>query len=303
MNFLLTFIGICIFFSVFLFAYGSYRLIKELQEMPLKDETWDEDEEEVSGFQKSFAYRVALFFAQSLARVNVYWNLSPYEAVVDKKLDAAGRPWDLKATEFIGLKELTAILGGLVGLWITRFDKDIPAPLMFIAGMMILGFFIPNMILKRHLRDRQYLILRDLPFCCDLLSLSVDAGLDFGSALDKVVVNGPPGPLIHELNIVTQETKIGKSRREALTDMMDRLQLQEITNFVGALIQAERMGVGFASVLRIQSVTVRRSRFERAEKRAQQMPVMILLPIVFINLITIAIILIVPLLGIITDYG
>ena len=145
-------------------------------------------------------------------------------------------------------------------------------------------------------------ILQDLPFCCDLLTLAVEAGLDFGTALEKVVINGPPGPLRDELYMVLQQSKIGKTRREALSDFAARIQLQEVTSFSGAIIQADRMGTGFAHVLRIQSTQVRASRFERAEKAATKLPVKILFPIIIVKLLSIGIILIIPLLSTISTF-
>ena len=129
----------------------------------------------------------------------------------------------------------------------------------------------------------------------------MEAGLDFGSALQKVTTNGPPGPLRDELFMVLQETKVGKTRREALLDLSRRIQLQEVTNFVGSMVQADRMGTGFADVLRIQSKQIRGQRFERAEKMAQKLPVKILFPIIVVSLISIGIILVVPLLTILKD--
>jgi len=291
-----------IFGTGFLFAFGTYRLVKDLQEVPVKGETWIEELGE-DQIKKNPFYRISMIAARFLARLNVFWNLSAYEAGLDKSLDAAGRPWDLRASEFLGLKEVSALIFGLFGGFLWWADKELPAPILIIIVFMIVGFFVPNLIVQRLIKKRHFYLLRDLPFSCDLLALSVDAGLDFGSALDRVVLNGPPGPLRDELHIVNQETKIGKTRREALTDMMERIQMQEISNFVGSVIQAERMGIGFSSVLQIQAVTLRKRRFEQAEKKAQQMPVMILLPIIVINLLTLGIILIMPLLGVMRNFG
>jgi tight adherence protein C len=119
--------------------------------------------------------------------------------------------------------------------------------------------------------------------------------------MERIVVNGPPGPLRDEFHLVVQETKIGKTRREAFSDLSDRVQMQEISNFVGSIVQAERMGTGFATVLRIQSGQIRFSRFERAEKAAQEVPVKILFPIIIANLLSIGTILVVPLLSAVTD--
>ncbi len=302
MSLYMGFVYLMVFSTGSLFSLGIYRLVKDLQEIPIKKNTWIDDFDD-DDIKKNPIYRMAMKAARFLAQLNVFWNLSTYESVLDKSLDASGRPWDLKASEFLGLKEISAILFGLLGGLLCWIDSELPAPVLVIVVFMIIGFFIPNLIIQRQIKKRHFSLLRDLPFSCDLLSLSVEAGLDFGSALDKVVQNGPPGPLRDELHIVNQETKIGKTRREALSDMMERVQMQEISNFVGSLIQAERMGIGFSSILRIQSVTLRKRRFEQAERKAQQMPVMILLPIIVINLLTLGIILIMPLLGLMKDFG
>ena len=229
------------------------------------------------------------------------WNLGAYEIMLKKKLDAAGRPWDLKPAEYLGIKEASAILFCLLAFGLYLLGSGFSPALILLVG--VLGFLLPNAYVNRQIKERQLSILQDLPFCCDLLTLAVEAGLDFGGALERVVANGPPGALRDELHMVVQETKIGKTRKEAFTDFSDRVQMQEISNFVGSIIQADRMGTGFATVLRIQSGQIRGSRFARAEKAAQKVPVKILFPIIIANLLSIAIILVIPLLSAISDIG
>lgn len=291
----------CTFASVALFALASYRMLKELQQVPL--------EEDAIFFglrgqraQKNVLYRVTMFVIRFLARLNLSWNLGEYEQGLRRKLDAAGRPLDLKPLEFLALNELSALFCGLVGLGVAfGLPGRVSALVPVLAGTA--GFFLPTAYLNSLIRRRQFLLLRDLPFCCDLLTLAAEAGLDFGSALERVVASGPPGPLRDELSLVLQECKLGKTRREALAGLADRVQMQEVSHFVGAIVQADRMGTGFASVLRTQSHQVRARRFERAEKIAQKVPVKILFPIIIANLLSIGVILIVPLLSAIRQVG
>jgi tight adherence protein C len=292
--YLLSFSAAC------LFGYGAFRVIKDIQQVPIEEEGWLGGVAD-SGMSRNPLFRLTMLVVQLLARINVTWNLGTYEILIKKKLDAAGRPWDLKPAEYLGIKEVSALLFGLLALGLYLLVPGFSFLVIFVVG--VLGFLLPNLFLNKRIKERHLSILQDLPFCCDLLTLAVEAGLDFGSALERVVANGPPGPLRDEFHMVVQETKIGKTRREAFSDLADRVQMQEISNFVGSIIQAERMGTGFATVLRIQSGQIRNSRFERAEKAAQGVPVKILFPIIVANLLSIGTILVVPLLSAVTDIG
>jgi tight adherence protein C len=288
------------FSAACLFGYGAYRVIKDIQQVPIEEEGLFGLMAD-SSIRGNPLFRLMMLLVQLLARINVTWNLGAYEVMLKQKLDAAGRPWDLKPAEYLGIKEASAILFAMLSFGLYLLVPRFSLPLVLIFG--VLGFILPNLFLNRQIKERQLSILQDLPFCCDLLTLAVEAGLDFGSALERVVANGPPGPLRDEFHMVVQENKIGKTRKEAFSDLADRVQMQEISNFVGSIIQADRMGTGFAAVLRIQSEQIRSSRFERAEKTAQKVPVKILFPIIIANLLSIAIILVIPLLSAIRDIG
>ncbi len=288
------------FSAACLFAYGAYRVIKDIQQVPIEEEGWFGGMTD-SSIGGNPLFRVMMFVVRLLARINVTWDLGAYEIMIKKKLDAAGRPWDLKPAEYLGIKEASAILFGVLSFGLYLLVPEFSPALILLVG--VLGFLLPNVFVNRQIKERHLSVLQDLPFCCDLLTLAVEAGLDFGTALERVVANGPPGPLRDELHMVVQEAKIGKTRKEAFTDFADRVQMQEISNFVGSIIQADRMGTGFATVLRIQSGQIRSSRFERAEKAAQKVPVKILFPIIIANLLSIAVILVIPLLSAISDIG
>ena len=130
------------------------------------------------------------------------------------------------------------------------------------------------------MRARHRAIARALPYGLDLLTLSVEAGLDFPAALAKVVDKGHSGPLAEELFVVLKELKLGKTREEALRNLARRVDLPALTSFVQALVHADRMGTPLGKVLRILSTQLRIERSQRAEKLANEAPVKLLLPLV-----------------------
>ena len=131
-----------------------------------------------------------------------------------------------------------------------------------------------------HVTKRHLAITRALPFNLDLLTLSVEAGLDFTAALDTVVRKGKGGPLRDEMGLVLKQLKMGKTREEALKAMIARVDLASLTQFVTALIQADKMGTSLGKVLRIQSTQLRIERTQRAEKLANEAPVKMLFPLI-----------------------
>jgi tight adherence protein C len=144
-----------------------------------------------------------------------------------------------------------------------------------VAGPLLVTRWLIDQTLKRHL-----LISRALPYNLDLLTLSVEAGLDFTGALAKVVEKGRKGPLLDELALVLRQLKMGKTRADCLRIMVDRCNLPALTTFVSALIQADKMGTPLGKILRIQSQQLRIERTQRAEKLANEAPVKMLGPLI-----------------------
>jgi tight adherence protein C len=142
------------------------------------------------------------------------------------------------------------------------------------------GGLYPILWVRDQVKKRHLLIQRALPYNLDLLTLSVEAGLDFTAALAKVVEKGKTGPLRDELQIVLKQLKMGKTREEGLKAMIARVDLPALTTFVTALIQADKMGTSLGKVLRIQSTQLRIDRTQRAEKLANEAPVKMLGPLV-----------------------
>lgn len=128
----------------------------------------------------------------------------------------------------------------------------------------------------------------------DLLTLSVEAGMDFMSALQQNIERRTIDPLAEELIRVIREIQLGKTRREALRDMSQRVNMQDLRSVIGALVQADELGVGIGSILRIQSTQIRQRRFEYAEKSANKAPIKMLFPLLFFIFPAVLIILMAP---------
>lgn len=158
-------------------------------------------------------------------------------------------------------------------------------------GAAVLPFiWLRDQVKKRHLQ-----LLRDMPFHLDLLTLSVEAGLDFGAAVARMVDKGKPGPLREEFNSFLGEIRMGKTRAESLEAMSVRVGMPALSNFLGSLIQADKLGSGLGKTLRLQSEQLRVERFQMAEKQAGEAPVKMLFPLVIFIFPTIWIILAGPL--------
>jgi tight adherence protein C len=144
---------------------------------------------------------------------------------------------------------------------------------------LLLGYTLPEFWLGRRVSSRQKAILRMIPDTLDLLTISVRAGLGFDAALAKVVEK-LPGPLTDEFRRALAEVRVGKARRDALRDMIPRTNVQPLSNFIGAIIQAEQLGVSISKVLQVQSEQLRIERRQRAEEAAAKAPIKMLLPLV-----------------------
>jgi len=152
------------------------------------------------------------------------------------------------------------------------------APMPIVAAT--LGAALPRIAVRDRTRRRRHAILRQLPHDLDLVSLSVEAGLNLGAALAHAAAHGAPGALRDEWQRVLRDVHAGQPRHEALRAMSTRLGLPAVSNVVAALIAAERQGASLAPILRAQAEQRRTERFMRAEKLAMEAPVKMLLPLV-----------------------
>jgi tight adherence protein C len=197
----------------------------------------------------------------------------------EKRLLMAGNPGGLRTVDFLGLK---LVVAGMLGIGTLVFGLlSNSAAFGFVGALAVggLGFFLPEIWLTRRIRKRQNQIVRATPDTLDLLTISVRAGLSFDGALAKVVEK-VPGPLSNEFRRALAEVRVGKARREALRDIVPRTEVRALTNFIGAIVQAEQLGVPIAKVLQVQSEQLRIERRQRAEEMAAKAPIKMLFPLV-----------------------
>jgi tight adherence protein C len=200
-----------------------------------------------------------------------------YESKMRRRLIKAGEPEGFKPEDIMALQEISCVVGLLMGLILVNgVGENLAWSLLF----ALFGMYYPLIWVNDQVKKRHLLISRALPYSLDLLTLSVEAGLDFTGALAKVVEKGKPSPLREELQIVLKQLKMGKTREECLKAMIARVDLPALTTFVTALIQADKMGTSLGKVLRIQSTQLRIDRTQRAEKLAGEAPVKMLFPLI-----------------------
>ena len=199
----------------------------------------------------------------------------------ESKLAEAGYPNGLRTIDFMGLKVVAAIVvsGLAVLLFGLALHSGASSTLIFSGVALVVGFFVPDYWLTTRIRARQKAILLAIPDVLDLLTISVKAGLGFDAALGKVIEK-TEGPLTDEFRRALAEVRIGKPRREALKELVARTNVPALTNFIGAIVQAEQLGVAIANVLEVQSEQLRIARRQRAEEMAAKAPIKMLFPLV-----------------------
>lgn len=214
---------------------------------------------------------------RKLGVINRRFMWPGYEDKMRRSLVKAGEPSAYKPEDIMALQEIGFFVGLIFGLIaMNAFGFN----LAWSGVVALIGLFYPMIWVNDQVQKRHLQISRALPFNLDLLTLSVEAGLDFTAALAKVVEKGKHGPLRDELALVLKQLKMGKTREEALKSMIARVDLPALSQFVTALIQADRMGTSLGKVLRIQSTQLRIERTQRAEKLANEAPVKMLFPLI-----------------------
>lgn len=201
-------------------------------------------------------------------------KIKGHRGKIRRELLSAGVSDKLSPDTFLSLQILCGVIFFLFANLLLREISICP----FIAACI--AFFIPAMWLKNKLTKRHLTIRRELPYFLDLFLLSVQAGLDFNTSLDCILEKVRGSALHEEFSLMQREIKMGKTRRQAMEDMRKRVNLQELSSLIGALIQADTFGVGLGKILRIQSDDLRRKRLDRAEKLAMQAPVKMLFPLI-----------------------
>jgi tight adherence protein C len=222
---------------------------------------------------------LALRLSNAVARI----TSRSFAESTERRLALAGNPGDLRVADWLGIKAVAAIVGAIlffllfVVLGLLGLPLAIGLVMTFVG--LLFGYTLPEFWLGNRIRARQRAILLQIPDALDLLTISVRAGLGFDAALGKVVEK-MKGPLIDEFRRALAEVRVGKARRDALRDIIPRTEVQALTNFIGAIIQAEQLGVSISKVLQVQSEQLRIERRQRAEEMAAKAPIKMLFPLV-----------------------
>jgi tight adherence protein C len=208
---------------------------------------------------------------------------SSFSDRTEKRLAMAGNPGDLRVADWLGIKAIaaivTAIIFFLLFVILGLIGLPFPVNLVMVVIGAFFGYTIPEFWLGGRVKKRQKAILLMIPDTLDLLTISVRAGLGFDAALGKVVEK-LHGPLSDEFRRALAEVRVGKARRDALRDIVPRTEVVPLTNFIGAIIQAEQLGVSISKVLQVQSEQLRIERRQRAEEAAAKAPIKMLFPLV-----------------------
>jgi tight adherence protein C len=272
---------------------------EKLRAMAKDPSTIDLTELELS---KPFAERVLKPIGDSVAKL--VKKITPVEVInqTQKRLTAAGIK--MNATIIVFVQFILAVL--LPGLIIA---SGVMAKMGTLKGLGmaafagVLGYMMPNSWLNTKVGARRLEITRALPDALDLLTISVEAGLGFDMALSKVVEK-TKGPLSAEFARAIYEIRLGKQRRESLKDMAARLDCPDLTQFISALVQADKLGVSIGNVLRVQSDQMRVKRRQRAEETAMKAPLKMSFVLVFFVLPALLIVLLGPAaISVITELG
>jgi tight adherence protein C len=246
--------------------------------------------------QQPFAERVIIPIIKKIGDISSRFTPAKLLQETTLKLELAGNPGRIDASTFLATRFVGAgIFGGLVLLVssLPTANWTLGRTILMVLIFTVVGFFFPQLWLQSRINSRQNEVRKAMPDALDLLTICVEAGLGFDAAMSKVSEKWE-----NELSIMfgrcIREIQLGKTQREGLRDMADRVGLPELTSFVAAVIQSQMLGVSMAKVLRIQSDQMRMKRRQRAEEEAHKAPVKMIIPMALLTFPSIMILLLAP---------
>lgn len=241
----------------------------------------------------SFKDRIALPLMRRLADLTV--RITPQKQLEETRrlLELAGMQTEPTTFFMMRISLTIGLTIGAILLFFVINKQPATNALLFTGLAFGLGFFLPVMLVRSKITRRQQNILKALPDALDLLVICVEAGLGFDAAMGKVYEKWD-NDLAIAFGRVLREIQLGKLRREALRDMAARMEVPDVNAFTAAIIQADQLGVSMAKILRVQSDQMRVKRRQRAQEKAQQAPVKMMIPMVLLIFPSIWIVLLGP---------
>jgi tight adherence protein C len=221
--------------------------------------------------------RVLYPLLDALAPLFAVLPFAEYRRALADNLRKAGFGDSVTVNHIFALKLISAIATPFL---LRLLIDSVNWPPLFVATM-IGGFLLPDKLINDIKKARWSEILRTMPGAVDVLSLSVEAGLDFQVAMQRFVERGTPGALRDEFSTILNDMRLGKTRAEAIRDFGRRVSLPDVGSFVSVLVQADQLGVPIGEVLRSQAAVIRVQRFQRAEQEGARASQKLLVPLVF----------------------
>jgi tight adherence protein C len=261
-------------FAAFATAFSLMLMIRRRRAVPVQDEEWRDTPPLIFQLFKPI---VRLFTLEAGRLISEKTRTS-----LSNKLSAAGYSYAILPEEFVVLKFVCCVFGGITSVFVLRANPEAgPEIFVFVFTFAPVGFFYPDLWLSDQIAKRRRSVIREFPFLLDLLVLGMRAGLNYSGALSHAIGALPQGAVREEFSKVLREIRAGKPRREALLALGDRMNLEAINNFVAAINQAEETGGEIVDVLVAQAEQRRSERFNSAETLANKAPVRMLLPMMF----------------------
>jgi tight adherence protein C len=222
--------------------------------------------------------------AEALSRFQQSRSKNPKDSqvkgmdAIQRKLALAGNPYRWTPADFLGMKAFAALVLGGVLFFLMTIGGETGYAFLFGGIGVVFGWFGPELLLRSKTQSRQKRIQRALPDALDLLVITVEAGLGFDAAIARLVEKRDDA-LSAEFARVLAEMRVGRSRRDALKDLVLRTQVSDLNTFVGAILQAEQLGVSVTKVLTVQAEQMRIVRRQRAEEQAAQLQLKLIFPL------------------------
>ena len=238
----------------------------------LADAYWREN------MKRSLYERTVKSFADKMAAKLAKLTPASFRAQAEELVDQTNNFNGMGLSGVMRFLGASTVFVVLLGLWLV-YSRNLPLVKGFLifAAFIVAGMYVPFFVLRQMVEERREAIRQSMPDVLDLLCVSVQAGLGFDGAMGKVTAK-MKGPLIEEFERLLQELRMGITRRNALNRLAKRCGIEEMKLFTAALIQAEKLGVGTAQVLEIQSENMREMRRQRAKEKAAKLPVNIIFP-------------------------
>lgn len=227
----------------------------------------------------SFFHRVMVPFLSKIA--GFVKRISPKGIVAANKrrLELAGSSESFNADVYLAVKFLFPVgFLFLLIIMVLFFDVSFLARILLLI-LIPLSYFLPDFYVRNKIAYRQKDIRRSLPNALDLLSVSVEAGMGFDSALSRVAEH-VGGALGEEFNRMLQDIQLGLSRKEAFQELNKRTDVSELSTFILAMTQADIFGIPISKVLKIQATEMRTRRRQMAEEAGMRAPVLLVFPLI-----------------------